>query len=571
MKLNFIKPLSLCIASSLFCASFAQDDSRRGCQKIVKYVKGGACTPGEGTKSHPFGTLQEAEENSWDVLIVLSSTVALDGGITLKSGQKLIGEEDPTCLALSPTQPTITNSSNTKNGGNGAVIVGQGTIENIYFKNTFASGIIYDEGTNVSIKNVLVTGHNVGGLSFKEAIGGMVTRSGKTYIRNTVIRNSAHIVTSDRGIAEFATQNARRDIHISSCEITDVPAENTTALIVSAGGAGNVTAIIEHTYIHDIVGRGIHGQTLQTGSGNLTLCVKKTVLNNIGDIHLLNFALSGTITSQICACTFQQPVIALRSAVFLYSSNSTINSTIENCSSDNLSSFVATQHSDTSIGSTQKVRILNNTIFERIQEGGHLYRVLNNSSLVPNAQTTETYFEGNLFTGNNGILIFPNSPWLLLDIKLTHNCLNGFGSEPFALFAASGDAGPQATITACKNNIVGFSPQIVDFGTTSAINYIVPKNWWGGGMGLCGDNADCTQYQTCSFGHCFGPDTVLTRPDYTGRIDTSNPLIAPIKCPRSCCPLESITPPFLQRKGAAQETQMNTQEKLESLQSQHVV
>jgi hypothetical protein len=47
----------------------------------------------------------------WDILLILSSSTSLNGGITLKDDQKLIGEENLTDIALSPTQPTITNTS----------------------------------------------------------------------------------------------------------------------------------------------------------------------------------------------------------------------------------------------------------------------------------------------------------------------------------------------------------------------------------------------------------------------------------------------------------------------------
>ncbi len=65
-------------------------------EDIVKYVQANAAPNGNGSKKHPFSSLAAAALATWDVLIVLPSVQALEGGITLKPGQEIIGSCDPT-------------------------------------------------------------------------------------------------------------------------------------------------------------------------------------------------------------------------------------------------------------------------------------------------------------------------------------------------------------------------------------------------------------------------------------------------------------------------------------------
>lgn len=100
-------------------------------------------------------------DTTWTTLIVLASPVPLDGGITLRANTKLIGEKSPINTPLTISNPIITNSSSAFNGGNGVVIEGREVkIENIYFKDTWAAAIRYDNAEKLFVTDVFITGHN---------------------------------------------------------------------------------------------------------------------------------------------------------------------------------------------------------------------------------------------------------------------------------------------------------------------------------------------------------------------------------------------------------------------------
>src|SRR5437660_1323379 len=109
-------------------------------QGIVKYVQGGSCNPGDGSKKHPYNSLALAQaDTSWTTLVVLASPVALDGGITMRAGTKLIGEKNPVDGPVSANQPTITNSSSALNGGNGWLVCRNRSINRIFLADQFGS------------------------------------------------------------------------------------------------------------------------------------------------------------------------------------------------------------------------------------------------------------------------------------------------------------------------------------------------------------------------------------------------------------------------------------------------
>ena len=113
---------------------------------IKKYVQGGLCDQGDGSRHKPYNSLILAQNDLiWSTLIVLSSPIPLVDGITLRHGTKLIGEDNDNLPILSK---------------NGVICNGISHIENIYFKDTIGSSINYDNATNITIKNVIITGHN---------------------------------------------------------------------------------------------------------------------------------------------------------------------------------------------------------------------------------------------------------------------------------------------------------------------------------------------------------------------------------------------------------------------------
>lgn len=121
------------------------------------YVRAGA--GGDGTSAdQPAGTLAQLERLSapGDQLFVLVGDVPLDGGITLKPGQQLIG------VAKDGRKPVITNTSLARTGGVGIQLASASQVSNVRVEASFASGIYGSNVTEVRIDKVDVSDANRG-------------------------------------------------------------------------------------------------------------------------------------------------------------------------------------------------------------------------------------------------------------------------------------------------------------------------------------------------------------------------------------------------------------------------
>lgn len=540
--------------------------------KVVKYVQGGACDSGNGSKKHPYATLAEAQaDTTWDVLIVLPSPTALDGGITLRSGTKLIGGgEDPTAIALAPNMPIITNSSDAANGGNGVVVIGDAIIERIYFQDTWASAINYDQGRNLFVKEVLVTGHNQGEVTTPTAegveievagINGQTIVNGKTVLKKIIIRNNH----TGSGILDASSDGAQRELLINKCEI----AELTTVLtspnvgheLIGIGafpfGVGtNLKVNIQNASLHDfkaqvssVVYDGL--KCASRNGGSLKGLINNCSFYHIGDpllsgafhIHAQSTSTGGhedpsTLKLAVESCRFEEPqenTLIQNTAVQLDTENSKTKLSVKNSTVINVfDNFVTFLDGN----GTQKVELIGNTGsgFEVF------YAALTQASSNPvsNPQKiTQVLIKDNTFRGGDNfgaIAVLPNldgnsTPWDSLQILAKGNCFDGQGSGFAGLIGfdfGSGGAG-NATITAHKNSIVGFTFDIADFNAN--VNYFAQRNWWGPGNS-CAAGADCASTQICSNGFCTGPDNVLNLG--TGIVDVSDPLDKSIECLQKC-------------------------------------
>src|SRR5438552_3336983 len=96
--------LSFCLYATMFNTAWAH----------TWYVLGGGNSAGNGSRSQPFNSLQQAENASspGETIFVLPSQVALDGGIQLKDDQKLVGLGPEVTKASSTTaHARVTNST----------------------------------------------------------------------------------------------------------------------------------------------------------------------------------------------------------------------------------------------------------------------------------------------------------------------------------------------------------------------------------------------------------------------------------------------------------------------------
>ncbi len=195
--------------------------ARNKAKKCVRYVQAGAQPGGTGKKECPYNSLEAAQKDtSWDTLIVLPSYEILDGSIVLRKGTTLKGTKDPTCDHYDARQSVITNSNATRNGGNAVVVQDKATIKDLVFKDTYASAIVYNGAQDVTVKRVVITGHNTGEVRYYlSSIGedvevggifGETGRSGATTIEKVLIQDN---ITGTL-IQEYARAGARRNVTI---------------------------------------------------------------------------------------------------------------------------------------------------------------------------------------------------------------------------------------------------------------------------------------------------------------------------------------------------------------------
>lgn len=549
-------------------------------QTVTKYVQGGLCKPGKGSKKRPYNTLSDAEaDKSWNVLVVLPSNVPLDGGIKLRSGTKLVGDgPDPTNFVLARNIPTITNSSDAQHDGHGIVMNGNSIVENIYIRDTWASGINLDNGKNVHVKNVLITGHNQGAAvsnfslpngDFIEAAGihGHPRKDGEILLEKVIIRNNntggAVVIVPNRG--------AKCQLTIKNCEIADIISRirgnNQPILAVNDGifaaacGVGTtLNTVIKQSHLHDFraltlsqkQNRGIVCAAFDGAQG--TTQIKECTFTKIANgnqnknWHILNQAyvdtnrmsadIRSTMKLSVYSCTFEEPIqnsLIAVSALENQTTNSFSEWAIKKSKVINLSdAFCSTINSD----GEEKGHIIDNFV-----TGAHgFYVTATQDSLSPVVNPRRISIiniKDNLYLGGNNfaaIAIISNkdglsNPWNKLRLYIKDNCFNGQNTG-FAAFLSKdmGTVGAgNASIYAHNNSIIGYNFDIMD--VHANVNYHVQKNWWGP-SNPCLSNNDCLNSQTCIKGFCTGPDNINNLGN--GIIRAQKPLIHSIKCRHQC-------------------------------------
>lgn len=576
--------------------------------KVVKYVQGGACYSGEGTKHSPYATLGDAEaDTSWDILVVLPSTVALDGGITLRPGTKLLGGGcDPTDVNLPPNQPTITNTSDATNGGNGVVVTGDAVIGNIHIKDTWASAINFDDGRDLYVKQVLITGHNQGEVLTPIAmsdptlievagIQGQAANDGTTRLEKVVIRNNH----TGSGVINVPYAGAKRKLHVNKCEIAELTGANTydnpdveKAIIgigaVAIGEGSELDVKIKNSYLHDfqaqasslgeneaIVCEAIDGAKVRA---HIRCCsfYKIHNSNQRASWHIIHKSatnesrvapgVQSDLKLSVSSCTFEEPAEYAElqvTAVQNQTDNGHSKWVVKNC---NIKGVYDTFVSFLQGSGREKISLLNNTAsgFE-----GFFLAITEDSqnSISDPYRSTEVFIKGNNYVGGQSlgaIGVVPNfdgnpNPWDRLRICAEDNCFDGQGSGFAALlgydfgFAGAGNA----DIRAHKNSFVGYNFDILD--NYANVNYYAQKNWWGQGPS-CTYGADCAPTQSCSNGQCTGPDNVVNLG--TGTYNVKHPLNASIKCPGKCHTLLQGEPQFGFDQNAATEDHRDFQKML---------
>jgi hypothetical protein len=124
------------------------------------YVKADAAAGGNGSRNRPFATLEqvEAASQAGDTIRVLPSTRALDGGIQLKDGQRLMGLGDSVTKAgTGGARPTITNTNATRYNGDAVRLANNNLVGNIHIDGAARSGIFGVNAARPEIRGTLIT------------------------------------------------------------------------------------------------------------------------------------------------------------------------------------------------------------------------------------------------------------------------------------------------------------------------------------------------------------------------------------------------------------------------------
>lgn len=126
------------------------------------YVKAGAASNGDGTRNRPFNSLLQVENASrdGDTIYVLqaSPALALDGGIQLRAGQKLIGLGPRVALANPNSERAkLTNTTRARYDGDIVRLSANNVVENIHFDNAYRSSIFGVNADRATIRENLMT------------------------------------------------------------------------------------------------------------------------------------------------------------------------------------------------------------------------------------------------------------------------------------------------------------------------------------------------------------------------------------------------------------------------------
>lgn len=539
------------------------------CDLIVKYVQAGLCEDGNGSKYKPYKSLALAQaDTTWEILIVLCSPFILDGGITLRPGTKLIGEKSPVSGPLSGNEPTITNSACIMNGGNGVVVSsGNAIIENLYFKDTWASAINYDNATNVSIKNVLITGHNQGSLlvpignSWNDPVQGITSvevagihgqnkNKGTTYLSHVKITRNH----TGPGLLDAPYGKTKRKLKVNNCEFSYLTSNNSNPhsngldnyamLLASAYESGtNYKVKITNSSFHDAVAlsncenyvnyTAIYIKTANGAKSKVTI-ERNNIYNlyntcnpmpiGIQELNITIYNPPNVLTgvrscnqSVITNNTFMEQENNLSNCDVAAWQGNTINSVFDYVIAGNVISNVLFCFLLVDGGHTNE----NGTIKENVATGsaGFINTTTENVFSDPSNIVVNLQVKNNIFTGGNfcgAIVIVPGFftsnciPWASLTMCVEGNCFSPLSCLPFGCFGIGflsldeNCSGPNTIINASYNNVTGYVASILAIGSTS---WNAEYNYWGPG----------------------GPEVFQ---EGSGITDVNNPLANPICCPK---------------------------------------
>ncbi len=178
------------------------------------FVLAGAAPGGDGSRRAPYNSLASVEKASvpGDVIVVMPAPLSvppLDGGITLKLNQSLIGGGPPVAAAgVLGKAPRLTNRDPRRNSGDVVLLADGDEVRNLVITGSFRGGI---HGTNVS--EVKILGNDLSATNTSCTAGLYVYFPGNL----PVLANgwAAIMIDESRGTARLSIDHNR--IHDGAC------------------------------------------------------------------------------------------------------------------------------------------------------------------------------------------------------------------------------------------------------------------------------------------------------------------------------------------------------------------
>ena len=236
------------------------------------YVKANAGAGGDGSEGRPFNSLQTVEQKSepGDTIIVVDCPAdipALDGGIALKDGQKLLGSgPDVTLDDPAAAQAKITNSDAERYDGDGIVLANDNEVTNVHIIDAHRSGISGHNISGADIHHNLITEHNQGRQTFKvlqgsypvEYSGIHLTADANNTIGDLFVHDNVVRDARGGGVLLYLWDSASAELLLDGNTFTDLssPYDGANeAITIGTIGSAISSVIIRDTFI-DNIGRG---------------------------------------------------------------------------------------------------------------------------------------------------------------------------------------------------------------------------------------------------------------------------------------------------------------------------
>jgi hypothetical protein len=218
------------------------------------FVSAGAAPGGNGSEKAPFNSLAAVERASapGDEIVVLPSPMSvppLDGGIALKSHQKLTGRGPSVTDGGTLTQaPRITNSSAASNSGDAVELADYTEVTNLVIVNSYRGGIYGSDVTEVKVH-----GNNLSGTNTSCTPGFFVMFPGNI----PLLPNgwAAIMADEDKGAASLWVW--KNEIHDGTCnDGIDIRATG-TAEVMARVESNNIAHLAQGPKMRSLLGIGM--------------------------------------------------------------------------------------------------------------------------------------------------------------------------------------------------------------------------------------------------------------------------------------------------------------------------